>query len=212
MSSDAGAAAPGAVSQRATFLVTVSGSISSAVNTYPDVSARCRPTTEVGVWRLLTFRSARPTRVTVVGGGPAKPVRFRRGKVRRLVGDIHLAAPSQYEVACSDGSHTTVRGNYFTGSTSWRGGVVRLSSPRKGRIAVGPLRGVPEDPGGACGETSGPLLRLQLARGPFAESRLFDRAVERLVVRGGMHRSLRLSPSCGVSEAVDWTLVLRRIR
>jgi hypothetical protein len=213
MSLGAGAVAPGGVSHKAKFRVTVSGSISSAVNTYPDESARCRPTSEVGVWRLLTFRSARPTLVTVVdGGGPAASIRFVRARVKGLLGQIHLAAPSQYEVSCLDGSHTTVRGDYFTGSTSWQGGVVGLSSPHRGRIVVGPLRGVPEDPGGACGQISGAPLGLELAAGAFAESQLFNHRVKRLVVRGGMNRSTHPSPNCGVSETVDWTLVLRRIR
>jgi hypothetical protein len=210
---DAGAAGPGGAFQKATFRVTLSGTISSAVNTYPDLAARCRPTIEVGVWRLLTFRSARPTLVTVVAGrGRAAPVRFVGSQVRRLLGEIHLAAPSQYELVCPDGSRSTVRGEHFTGSTSWRGGAVALASPRKGRIVVGPLSGVPEDPGGACGQLSGAPLGLELAPGRIVETKFFDRGVKRLVVRGAMNRSARPSPTCGVSEAVDWKLVLRRIR
>jgi hypothetical protein len=210
---DAGAAAPGGASQKAKFRVTLSGTISSAVNSYPDLAARCRPAIEVGVWRLLTFRSARPTLVTVVAGrGRAAPVRFVGSEVRRLLGEIQLAAPSQYELVCPDGTRTTVPGEHFTGSTSWRGGAVRLASPRKGRIVLGPLNGVPEDPGGACGQQSGAPLGLELAPGRIVEARLFNRGLKRLVVRGEMHRSARPSPTCGVSEAVDWKLVLRRIR
>lgn len=213
MSLDAGAAGPGGASKKARFLVTVSGTISSAVNTYPDVAARCRPTTELGVWRLLTFHSARPTLVTVeAGSGPAAPIRFVRARVRGLLGQIHLAAPSQYEVRCLDGSQTTVHSDYFTGSTSWKGGAVRLASPRRGRIVLGPLRGVPEDPGGACGQVSGAPLSLQLAPGRLAESKLFNEKLKRLVIRGKMRRSDRPSPTCGVAESADWELVFRRIR
>jgi hypothetical protein len=210
---DAGAAGPGGAFQKAKFRATLSGTISSAVNTYPDLAARCRPTTEVGVWRLLTFRSARPTLVTVLAGrGRAARVRFVGSQVRRLLGEIHLAAPGQYELVCPDGTRTTVRGEHFTGSTSWRGGAVSLASPRKGRIVLGPLRGVPEDPGGACGQGSGAPLGLELAPGTIVEAKLFDRGLKRVVVRGRMQRSTRPSPSCGLSEAVHWKLVLRRIR
>jgi hypothetical protein len=213
MSLDAGAAGPGGASQKARFRVTVSGTISSAVNTYPDASARCRPTTKLGVWRLLTFHSARPTLVVVeAGGGPAAPIRFVRARVRRLLGQIRLAAPSEYEMRCLDGSLTTVRSDYFTGSTPWKGGVVRLASPRRGRIVLGPLRGVPEDPGGACGEASGAPLGPELAPGRLAEAKLFNEKLKRLVIRGRMRRSDRPSPTCRVAESVDWKLVFRRIR
>jgi hypothetical protein len=213
MSLDADAAGPGGASQKARFRVTVSGTISSAVNTYPDVSARCRPVTEVGVWRLLTFHSARPTRVEVEGGGGStKPVRFVRARLRGLRGEIHLAAPSQYEVRCLDGSQTTVRADYFTGSTSWRRGAVRIASPRRGRVVLGPLTGVPQDPGGACGQGSGAPLGLALAPGRFAEAKLFNARVKKFVVRGRMRRSDQPSPTCGVAETVDWELVFRRLR
>jgi hypothetical protein len=91
---------------------------------------------------------------------------------------------------------------------------VSLTSPRKGRIVLGPLRGVPEDPGGACGQASGAPLGLELAPGRLVEAKtkLFDRGLKRLVVRGGMQRSTRPSPTCGLSEAVAWKLVLRGIR
>lgn len=211
MTLDAGAAGLGA-SQKAKFRITLSGTISSAVNTYPDLAARCRPTIDVGVWRLLTFRSARPTLVTIVAGrGQAAPVRFVGSDLRRLRGEIHLAAPSQYELVCPDGTRSTVRGEYFTGSTSWRGGAVQLASPRRGSIVLGPLNGVPEDPGGACGQLSGAPLGLELAPGRIVEAKLFDRNRKKLVVRGRMHRSTRPSPTCGLSESVDWELVLRRI-
>jgi hypothetical protein len=206
-------AASGSGERKATFRVTLSGSISIAVNTYPEASARCRPASEVGVWRLLTFRSERPTRLEVAGSrGPAVPVRFAGERIRRLLGEIHLAAPSEYEVVCLDGSRRTVRSDYFTGSTSWRGGAVKLTSPRRGRIVLGPLTGVPEDPGGACGQVSGAPLGLELAPGRLTEAKLFDGKRKRVVVRGGMHRSARPSPTCGVAEAVDWTLVFRRVR
>jgi hypothetical protein len=212
LSSDALAAAPAATPQTATFRVTVRGSISSAVNTYPEASARCRPASEIGLWRHVTFHSARPTLVTVVGArGSRKPVRFK-GKVRRLLGEIHLAAPSQYELVCPDGTRMTVRGEYFTGSTSWRGGAVRLRSPRRGRIVLGPLRGVPQDPSGACGQASGAPLALELAPGRLAEAKLLNPRLRRLVVRGGKRRSARPSPTCGVSESVEWKVVFRRVR
>jgi hypothetical protein len=208
---EAGAAEPGGASQKARFRVTLSGAISSAVNTYPDVAARCRPTTELGVWRLLTFRSARPTLVTVVrGSGPAAPIRFARGRLRRLRGEIHLAAPSQYEVRCMDGSQTMVLSDHFTGPTSWNGGAVRLASPRRGRIVLGSLRGVPRDPGGPCGRASGAPLRL--APGRLVEAKLFRKNVKRIVIRGARSRSVRPSRGCAVVESVDWTLVFRRIR
>jgi hypothetical protein len=213
MSLDAGAAEPGGASQKARFRVTLSGAISSAVNTYPDASARCRPTTELGVWRLLTFRTARPTLITVVrGSGPAGTVRFVRGRLRRLLGAIHLAAPSQYEVRCVDGSQTMVRSDHFTGSTSWKGGAVRLTSPRRGRIVLGRLRGVPQDPGGPCGQASGASLGLALAPGRLVDAKLFNPKVKKLVIRGAMRRSDRPSRTCAVVQTVDWKLVFRRIR
>jgi hypothetical protein len=209
---EAGAAGPGGGYQKAKFRVTVSGTISSAVNTYPDLTARCRPTIELGVWRLLKFRSARSTLVTVVAGrGPAAPVRFVGSQLRSLLGEIHLAAPSQYELLCVDGSRRTVPGEYFTGSTAWRGGAVQLASPKRGTVVLGPLSGIPEDPGGACGRVSGAPLGLEHAPGRLVEARLFDRRRKKLVVRGGMHRSAQPAATCGLSESVDWELVLRRI-
>jgi hypothetical protein len=211
--SDADAAAPGVASPAAKFRVTVSGMISSTVNTYPDLTARCRPTTELGVWRLLTFRSARPTVLTVVGGrGPTGPIRFVGAKVRRLLGEIHLAAPEQYELQCVDGSRRTIRGEYFTGSTAWRGGSVNLASPRRGRVALGPLSGVPEDPGGACGQAGGSPIGLEHAPGRISEVKLFSGEVKRLVVHGAMRRSAHPTATCGVAETVSWELVFRRIR
>jgi hypothetical protein len=213
LSLEAGAAEPGGASQKARFRVTLSGAISSAVNTYPDAAARCRPTTELGVWRLLTFRSSRPTLVTVVrGGGPAAPIRFVRARLRRLLGEIHLAAPSQYEVRCADGSQTMVRSDHFTGPTSWKGGSVRLASPRRGRIVLGSMRGIPKDPGGPCGQASRAALGLELALGRLVEAQLFSAKVNRIVVRGAMHRSKRPLRRCAVVESVDWKLVFRRIR
>jgi hypothetical protein len=212
MSLDA-AAEPVGVSEKARFRVTLSGAISSAVSTYPDLSARCRPTTDLGVWRLLTFRTARPTRVTVVrGGGPGTPIHFVRGRLRRLLGEIHLAAPSQYEVRCVDGSQTMVRSDHFTGPTSWKGGAVRLRSPRRGRIVLGSLRGVPRDPGGPCGQASGAPLGLALAPGRLVEAKLFNPKVNKIVIRGAVRRSSRPSRTCSVVETVDWKLVFRRIR
>jgi hypothetical protein len=211
MSLDAGAAASEDVAQKARFRVTLSGTISSAVNTLPDPTARCRPTTEVGVWRMLTFRSARATLVTVVGGRESsEPIRFVRANVRRLVGEIHVAAPEQYELQCVDGSSRTVRGEHFTGSTAWKGGALRLVSPRRGRLLIGPLIGIPQDPGGACGLSAGPAAGLQQAPGRIAEKLLFRPLVKRVVVRGGLHRSRRPSTTCGVTETVDWELVFRR--
>jgi hypothetical protein len=209
---DAGAAAPAATSRTATFRVTVTGSISSAVNTQPDPSARCRPASEIGLWRLLTFHSARPTLVTVIGARRSKkPVRFK-GKLRRLLGEIHLAAPSQYELVCQDGTRRTVAGEYFTGSTAWRGGVVRLRSPRRGRIVLGPLRGVPEDPSGGCGQRWGAPQALSLAPGRLAEAKLLNPRLKRLVVQGARRRSARPLPTCAVSESVEWKLVFRRVK
>jgi hypothetical protein len=209
---DAGAAASEGI-QKARFRVTLSGTISSAVNTFPDATARCRPTTELGVWRLLTFRSARPTLVTVVGGrGSSQPIRFGRAKVRRLLGEIHVAAPEQYELKCADGSSRTVRGDYFTGSTAWHGGAVRLVSPKRGRIVVGPMIGIPQDPGGACGQSEGPPVGVELAPGRMSETLLFNRFVKRLVIRGGLRRSRSPSTTCNVTETVDWELIFRRVR
>ena len=208
----AGGAASGSALQQASFRVTLKGTISSAVNTYPDAAARCRPMNEVGMWRLLTFRSARPSLVTVTAGrSAAEPIRFRRAKVRRLLGEIHLAAPEQYEVQCPDGSRRMVRGEYFTGSTAWRGGTVKLVSPRRGRLVLGPLSGVPQDPGGACGQGGGAPIGLGHAPGRIGEGKLFDAAVKSLVVRGGTRRSSRPSETCAVSETVDWELVFRRV-
>jgi hypothetical protein len=199
--------------RQAKFRVTVSGTISSAVNTYPDLAARCRPTIELGVWRLLTFRSARPALVTVVdGGGRTAPLRFARSTLRRLRGEIHLAAPSQYEVLCSDGTRATVTADVFTGSTAWRGGALQLGSRRRGSLTLGPLTGVPEDPGGACGEPPALSGGVELPPGRIVEAKLFDPRLKRLVIRGGRKRSAQPSPSCGVSESVDWELVLNRVR
>jgi hypothetical protein len=203
--------ASGTALKKASFRVTLKGTISSAVNAYPETAARCRPTTEVGMWRLLTFRSARPTLVTVAAGRrAAQPIRFHRGKVRRLLGEIHLAAPEQYEVQCPDGSRRMVRGEYFTGSTAWRGGTVKLTSPRKGRIVLGSLNGVPRDPGGACGQAGAPI-GLERAPGRLGEAKIFNAAVKSLVVRGAMRRSSRPSATCGVLETVNWELVFRRV-
>lgn len=210
---DADAAGPGGASEKAKFRATLSGTMSSAVNAYPDLAARCRPTIEVGVWRLLTFRSARPTLVTVVAGrGRAAPVRFVGSEVRRLLGEIHLAAPSQYEVRCADGSQTMVRSDHFTGPTSWKGGSVRLASPRRGRLVLGSMRGIPKDPGGPCGQASRAALGFELALGRLVEAQLFSAKVNRIVVRGAMHRSKRPLRRCAVVESVDWKLVFRRIR
>jgi hypothetical protein len=212
LSLDAAAAGPRAAPQKALFRVTVSGSITSAVNTYPDAGGRCRPAADVGVWRLLTFRSPRPALVTVVGSRRSRrPVRFLRPKVRRLVGEIHHTAPSEYELLCDDGTRRTVRGDSFTGSSTWRGGTIRLRSPRRGRIVVGPLRGAPQDPGGACGRPSAAGLGPERAPGRLVEAKLLNPRLRKLVIRGGRRRSAKPLPTCRVSESVRWKLVFRRV-
>jgi hypothetical protein len=125
---------------------------------------------------------------------------------------VATADVSQRSSHARDGSSRTVRGDYFTGSIAWHGGSVRLVSPQRGRIVVGPLVGIPQDPGGACGQPEGPPVGVELAPRRIAETLIFNRFFKRLVVRGGLRRSRRPSTTCSVTETVDWELVFRRIK
>lgn len=212
----AGAATP----QRATFRVTLTGTLTKEWRHVRVVSTQCnRTTTHTGEWRL-TLTTRRPSRLVI-----ARPVR-RGGRLRISPATVAAVAGQAQqrgarEVVVSGPrcprESTSVRCGLQR--RSFRGASARLTSPARGRARFAPLRGAaaarsfrrtcPEEPP----DIASIRTDLALADAPLSAADVFDRTVPRFFISGNTEQVTTLSgPYTGrVTERVRWTLTFTRL-
>ena len=119
-----------------TYLLTVSGTVSAQWDHTgaPTLDGECTRTFRTEGIRSVRFKS-RPARVRIVEG------RLRAVDVRGIRGTVTLAGAETTDRTCPDGTGSSQVADCATTRRSLTGGAVRLSSPARGRLAFGPLRG-----------------------------------------------------------------------
>ncbi len=130
-SAGASAATPGDI-----YLLTVSGTASAQWDHTgaPAPDGDCTRTVRTEGIRSVRFKS-RPTRVRIVDG------RLQRVDVRAVRGTVTLAGAETTDRQCPDGTGSSQIADCIRSTRSFAGAAVRLSSPARGRLAFGPVRG-----------------------------------------------------------------------
>jgi hypothetical protein len=118
-------------------MLTVSGTASAVWDHTgaPTADGECTRTFRTEGIRSVRFKS-RPTRVRIVDG------RLQAVVVRGLRGTVTLAGAETTDRKCPDGTGSSQIADCITSKRSFAGGFLRLSSPVRGRLAFGPVRGV----------------------------------------------------------------------
>jgi hypothetical protein len=119
------------------FLLTLSGTASAQWDhtSAPTPADGCTKTERTEGIRTVRFRS-RATRVRIVNG------RLVAVDVGGLHGSVKLSGAETTETTCPGGEGSSQISDCIISTRSFSGGVVRLSSPVRGRLALGPIRGV----------------------------------------------------------------------
>ena len=100
----------------------------------PAPDGDCTRTFRTEGIRSVRFKS-RPTRVRLVAG------RLQSVDVRGIRGTVTLAGAETTERKCPDGTGSIQVADCITSRRSFTGGIVRLSSPARARLAFGCVRG-----------------------------------------------------------------------
>jgi hypothetical protein len=118
------------------YVLTVSGTASAQWDHTgaPTAEGECRRTFRTEGIRSVRFKS-RPTRVRIVGG------RLQPVVVRRINGTVTLAGAETTDRTCPDGTGSSQIADCIRSTRSLTGGTLRLSSPARGRLAFGRIRG-----------------------------------------------------------------------
>jgi hypothetical protein len=118
------------------YLLTVSGTASAQWDHTgaPVADGACTMTLRTEGIRTVRFKS-RPTRVRIVGGRVA-PV-----NVRGIRGTVTLAGAETTDRRCPDGTGTSQIADCTRTTRSFAGAFVRVTSPARGRLLFGPVRG-----------------------------------------------------------------------
>ena len=117
-------------------MLTVSGTVSAVWDHTgaPTADGDCTRTFRTEGIRSVRFKS-RPTRVRLVNG------RMQAVVVRGLRGTVTLAGAETTDRKCPDGTGSSQVADCINSRRSLAGGTLRLSSPSRGRLAFGPVRG-----------------------------------------------------------------------
>jgi hypothetical protein len=118
------------------YTLTVSGTVSAQWDHTgaPTVDGDCTRTFRTEGIRSVRFKS-RPARVRIVDG------RMRAVDVRGIRGTVTLGGAETTDRKCPDGTGSSQIADCATTRRSLTGGALRLSSPARGRLAFGPVRG-----------------------------------------------------------------------
>jgi hypothetical protein len=118
------------------YLLTVSGTASAQWDhtAAPVADGACTMTLRTEGIRTVRFKS-RPTRVRIVGG------RVVAVNLRGIRGTVTLAGAETTDRKCPDGTDTSQIADCIRSTRSFAGASVRLSSPSRGRLVFGPVRG-----------------------------------------------------------------------
>ena len=203
----AGAATP----QRATFKVTLTGTLTKDWTVSRESQDRCVGTTRSsGRWRM-TIATRRKSTVAFTSVGRRRPLRISPAVVRAIAG----TATQSGSVRCGSSARRACapRRARFSGATA------RLTSPRRG-IARLTMRGgaaarslsslCPEEPA----DIRALSTNLSLADAPLSAADVFDRGVERFFIAGNSSQGTTITGEYdgSVTERVRWTLTFTRVR
>jgi hypothetical protein len=194
------------------YLLTVSGTVSAQWDRTggPTLDGDCMTTLRTEGIRRVRFKS-RPTRVRIVNG------RLQRVDVRGIRGTITLAGAETTDRRCPDGTGSSQIADCITSTRSFAGAALRVSSPARGRLAFGLVRGArlsvadcPDEVTAVRGQPAGPspavvglpIERLSHPRTRSVTSRLSFRRTDPFV-----------PPAQGtLQQRVVWTLTFSRVK
>jgi hypothetical protein len=192
------------------FMLTLSGTASATWDHTgaPTLENGCSKTLRTEGIRSVRFRS-KPTRVRIVGG------RLVAVDVRGVTGKVTLGGAETTETTCPDGSGTAQIADCITSTRSFARGAVRLSSPVRGKLAFGAVRGVrlavsncPDEIAAVRRSPAGlspPAIRLPL--GKLANPR--NRKVTTRV--SNQRETAFAAPESGtIAQRLSWTLAFTR--
>jgi hypothetical protein len=168
----------------------------------------CSTTKRTEGIRSVRFRG-KPTRVRIVGG------RIVAVDVRGVSGKVTLGGAETTEKMCPGGEGSTLIADCVTSTRTFARGAVRLSSPVRGKLGFGPVRGVrlavadcPDEIAAVRGSPAG--LSPSPIRLPL--DKLTNPRNRSVTTRVSTHRETPFAaPESGTLEQrVTWTLVLTR--
>jgi hypothetical protein len=217
----AGGAALAASRQQAVFRVTMTATLTKTwtfTRAEEEQTGCVRTTRGTGRWQLKLSKG-HADRVRAIAAGSGR-VRFTGATLAGIVGAASRTGTMTVTTAgvppCKPSSHTTrcprQRKTLTRGSSSIR-------SPRRGRLALGSLRGSAPARSfpSRCLEEPADIRSIRtdlpLATGPLGVADVFDRNVESFFVTGDTEQVTTLEGAVDgrVTERVRWMLVFRRL-
>jgi hypothetical protein len=176
----------------------------------PEETGSCtRTVTSEGI-RRTQFRTTKPVPVRLVGG------RVLTTDVRRLSGTVTLAGANTIDERCGDQGTGQVADCVRT-KRSFAGGKARVSSPRRGKIELGPVRSVrlresdcPLEPAVVKSRPLGPNLGVL----SLPDKALKEARVARITMRASRSRRIifALPEEGNLREQTEWRLTFVRVK
>jgi hypothetical protein len=193
------------------FLLTLSGTASAQWDHTgaPTTENGCSKTLRSEGIRSVRFRS-KPTRVRIVDG------RLVAVDVRGVGGRVTLGGSETTEITCPGGSGTAQIADCAQSARTFARAAVRLSSPARGRLAFGAVRGV-RLTRSDCPDEIVPVLRAPAGPSPPSISLPLDKLTNprthTVTSRVSNHRKTPFAaPEQGTLEqSVAWTLTFKRV-
>jgi hypothetical protein len=192
------------------FVLTLTGTASAEWNHTgaPTADNDCTSTEKTEGIRRVRFRS-RSTRVRIVDG------RLIAVALRGIRGTVTLGGAETTETTCPGGGGSAVIRDCVTSVRSFAGAAVHLSSPARGRLAFGAVRGArlarvncPDEVTAVLRAPAGPSpspIRLPL-------DKLTNPRAKSVVVRVSGRREVPFGPpeAGSVEQSAVWTLTFKR--
>ncbi|HEV2902342.1 MAG TPA: hypothetical protein VGW30_03685 [Gaiellaceae bacterium] len=212
----AGAATP----KRAAFKVTLTGTLTKDWTVTRTVEGDCtKVATHTGRWRMA-LGTRRSSRIALTGRGAGRRLGISPSLVRTIAGNATQGGSVRVDLHGPRCTRSIRQERCARKSVSFRGAIVRLTSPRAGTARFGRLQGVsaarsfrgscPEEPA----DIRGLRTDLDLADAPLAAADVFARDVPRFFISGNTTQETTIEGEFvgKVTERVRWTLTFTRMR
>jgi hypothetical protein len=193
------------------FVLTLTGTASAEWDhtSAPTPSDGCTKTERTEGIRSVRFRS-KATRVRIVGG------RLVAVDVRGVRGSVRLGGAETTKTTCPGGQGSAEIRDCITSTRSFAGAAVRLSSPARGRLAFGAVRGV-HLAAVNCPDEVAAVRRAPAGLSPnpvrLPLDKLTNPRTQSVTTRVSFRRSVPFAaPEAGTLEhRVSWTLTFKRV-
>ena len=176
----------------------------------PTPENECSKTERTEGLRSVRFRS-RPKRVRIVDG------RLIGVDLRGVRGTVTLGGAETTETTCPGGGGSAVIRDCITTRRSFAGAAVRLSSPARGRLAFGAVRGV-RLAGVDCPDEIAAVRRAPAGLSPtpirLPLDKLADPRARSVITRVSIRREVPFAaPEAGsLEQRASWTLTFDRVK